>query len=647
MKNSNALPVGSVLNSGSYQYRVIKVLGSGGFGITYLVTSARKIGNITVNVKFAIKEHFLSEYCERDSDTLRIITGLGRQRETVDNSMKDFLGEARRLQMLSDGHSSIVKVNEVFEANGTAYYVMEYLEGKSLRAYIAEHGPLSENDALRLMAPIVEAVDYLHSCRLTHLDIKPDNIIITEEENGDGKPVVRPVLIDFGLSKHYDKSGNATSTINTLGCSDGYVPVEQYAGITKFSPEADVYALAATLLFCLTSKNPKKSTELIYLNLHDYLVEAVPGMSPTLESVLSKSFSAIPSDRPVSLSGFINGEVSHKDDRYTPIDTPANESKKEVTSTAKTTLLATPSRRRPVLYIAIIGAVITGVICLIFMTRGRDTKEDILASAINDSIESVADTISAVVTNPTPDNEPEATKEPQDKKPDSELSESEILKEAKAAYNKRNYDKAFSLFSKISNNPIAENYLGEMYWYGNGVVQSYTESAKWHRKSAEQGNALGQLHIGLMYSIGTGVAKDKTEAAKWFRKSAEQGNADAQYHLGTSYHWGQGVALDYNEAAKWYRKSAEQGNYNAVSYLYTTYLDLEHQGETPDYSDVLKWSRNFAEQGDSDAQLLLALMYERGQGVPRDSTEAIKWYRKSANQGNGTAKWKLEKLNVK
>ena len=647
MKNSNALPVGSVLNSGSYQYRVIKVLGSGGFGITYLVTSSRKIGNITVNVKFAIKEHFLSEYCERDSDTLRIITGLGRQRETVDNSMKDFLGEARRLQMLSDGHSSIVKVNEVFEANGTAYYVMEYLEGKSLRAYVTEHGPLSENDALRLMAPIVKAVDYLHSCRLTHLDIKPDNIIITEEENAYGTPVLRPVLIDFGLSKHYDKSGNATSTINTLGCSDGYAPVEQYAGITKFSPEADVYALAATLLFCLTGKNPKKSTELIYLNLLDYLVEVVPGISPTLEGVLSKSFSAIPSDRPVSLSGFINGEVSHKDDRYTPIDTPANESKKEATSTTKTTILATPSRRRPVLYIAIIGAVIICVICLIFMTRGRDIKEDILASAANDSIESVADTISAVVTTSTPDNEPEATKESQTSKPDSELSESEILKEAKAAYNKRNYNKAFSLFSKISNNPIAENYLGEMYWYGDGVGQSYTESAKWRRKSAEQGNASGQLHIGLMYSSGTGVAKDDNEAAKWFRKSAEQGNADAQFYLGESYERGYGVAQDYTEAAKWYRKSAEQGNDRAVSGLYVMYLTLKQEGETPDFSDVLKWYRKRANQGDPDAQFHLGMMYERGEGVPPDSTEAIKWYSKSANQGHATAKWKLEKLNAK
>lgn len=123
---------------------------------------------------------------------------------------------------------------------------------------------MKEENISSIINPIIEAVQYLHGNRMTHLDIKPDNIMLSHDENGNS----RPVLIDFGLSKHYDKNGKPTSTINTLGCSDGYAPVEQYAGITTFSPSADIYALGATMWFCLTGMNPKRSSDLNEGNLH-------------------------------------------------------------------------------------------------------------------------------------------------------------------------------------------------------------------------------------------------------------------------------------------------------------------------------------------------------------------------------------------
>jgi serine/threonine protein kinase len=108
------------------------------------------------------------------------------------------------------------------------------------------------------MEPIISAVGCLHQQQMTHLDIKPDNIMLAKDVYEE----LRPVLIDFGLSKHYDKNGHPTSTIHTLGCSDGYAPIEQYAGITTFSPTADIYALGATIYFCLTGIDPIKSTDL-------------------------------------------------------------------------------------------------------------------------------------------------------------------------------------------------------------------------------------------------------------------------------------------------------------------------------------------------------------------------------------------------
>ena len=249
------LPAGTVL-TGSRQYTIASVIGAGGFGITYMALTEVVLGNMRVTTRVAVKEHFLADHNEREASTLRVTTpGTVRSRKVVADSLRDFLGEARRLQSVSAGQKAIVKVNEVFEANGTAYYVMEYLEGSSLWDAVAGRG-MAEGDMLALMQPIIEAVAYLHANRLTHLDIKPQNIMLATEGAG-----VRPVLIDFGLSKHYDEQGRATSTINTLACSDGYSPAEQYSGITTFTPSADVYSLGATMIACLTGQTPPKSTE--------------------------------------------------------------------------------------------------------------------------------------------------------------------------------------------------------------------------------------------------------------------------------------------------------------------------------------------------------------------------------------------------
>ena len=246
-------------------YTIEEVLGAGGFGITYKVSATVEVGNIEIDSTFAVKEHFLSEACERDVATSRVKCS-APVRDRVANSLTDFVAEARRLQSIK--HPNIVKVSEVFEANDTAYYVMEYIKGSSLRRYIDKNGVLSESQALTVITPILNAINYLHQNRMTHLDIKPDNIMLKPGRDGE----LTPVLIDFGLSKHYDESGKATSTIRTLGCSDGYAPPEQYAGILTFTPQADVYALGATMFFLMTGIQPEKSTEID----DDYVAKSMP-----------------------------------------------------------------------------------------------------------------------------------------------------------------------------------------------------------------------------------------------------------------------------------------------------------------------------------------------------------------------------------
>lgn len=253
-----ALPTGTLLRGSANSYRIERVLGSGGFGITYLASTTLSVDGISVKAHFAIKEHFPKELCYREPDGM--VYCHTNNSERVEATLKDFVTEARRLRKIAAATSNqnIVKVREVFEANGTAYYVMEYLEGPTIAQYVASHGAFDEAGALTIMQPILHAAEHLHANSITHLDIKPANIVLCS----DGDSGMRPVLIDFGLAKHYDASGAATSTINTIGCSKGYAPLEQYAGLRKFSPQSDVYALSATLLFMLSGQTPPHAEDI-------------------------------------------------------------------------------------------------------------------------------------------------------------------------------------------------------------------------------------------------------------------------------------------------------------------------------------------------------------------------------------------------
>ena len=294
----SALKAGTVLNSPKRSYTICRVLGQGGFGITYLVESTFMMGQIPFKGRFAIKELFVDAYCYRQPNSPQVICNPSKERE-VAQSKRAFISESQRLQRLGINHPNIVKVDEVFEANGTAYYVMEYLEGGALTDYVRQHGPrLSFADMAQLMRPICEAVGMLHQNRVAHYDIKPQNIMIGQ----DGTGQVRPVLIDFGLAKHYDGQGQATSTLAAAGFTPGYAPMEQYQGITSFAPTADVYALAATICFCLTGHAPAKAAELDLDQLSDELMNL--GVEASHVDILLKALELRPTKRPANAAVF-------------------------------------------------------------------------------------------------------------------------------------------------------------------------------------------------------------------------------------------------------------------------------------------------------------------------------------------------------
>ena len=309
------LPIGTVLKSSQHSYVVEAVLGKGGFGVTYKVSSIRKVGNVEARCTFAMKELFISDWCEREAEGNEV-TYSTPLKDKVENCKIDFLAEARRLQQIS--HSSIVAVDEVFEANNTAYYVMEYLDMGNLSDYVSRNGCLSEDEVMRLLLPVFNAVKTLHEHRMTHLDIKPANIMMKESDD-----IIRPVLIDFGLSKHYDEQGNATSTVRTQGCSDGYAPIEQYAGIETFSPESDIYALGATMVYCFTGQHPPRAVDLDEEGVNALLPSTI---SQNMRNAITKAMRGARSKRTKSVVELLNDIKAASSVQNVGVSSPSNDS---------------------------------------------------------------------------------------------------------------------------------------------------------------------------------------------------------------------------------------------------------------------------------------------------------------------------------
>lgn len=313
---TNALRIGTELYSPKFTYTIDAVLGQGGFGITYLATAEVMVGDIPQEFHFAIKEHFVSELCERDTNTLRVQYSRPVA-SAVERSRRDFIREANRLKDLGISHPNIVRINEVFESNNTAYYVMQYLGDTSLQSYVKQAGRLSVAQARGMLEPIMEAVSMLHDHHVAHYDIKPANIMLHRHRGA-----LTPVLIDFGLSKHYDDEGNATSTIGTGGFSPGYSPIEQKGGVKEYSPLCDVYALAATAYFCLTGERPpealKARPEALMAELRKVTDEAtakgiVHGMAtmdynrtPDVRTLIAEVFGTTPAATPSPISDTSN-----------------------------------------------------------------------------------------------------------------------------------------------------------------------------------------------------------------------------------------------------------------------------------------------------------------------------------------------------
>ena len=291
----NCLVSGTLLKGAAYTYKIERVLGQGSFGITYLATTDVKLegalGTFSSRLRVAVKEFFMRDINGRHDQTVTC----GTQGGLYEHYRHKFAREAQNLSKLH--HPHIVRVLEAFETNNTVYYAMEFCEEGSLDELIGREG-LAEGQALTFARQIGSALDYMHGERVLHLDLKPGNVMLRGKDEA--------TLIDFGLSKQYDETGEPESSTTIGGGTPGYAPLEQsnYREGREFPVQMDVYALGATLFKMLTGERPAEAAVLLNEGFPTEKLTA-QGVSEQTIAVVEKAMSPMKRDRYGSVAEFL------------------------------------------------------------------------------------------------------------------------------------------------------------------------------------------------------------------------------------------------------------------------------------------------------------------------------------------------------
>ena len=591
-EDKQALPPGFRLGA----YHVVQVLGVGGFGVTYLCE------HTGLAVQVAVKEYLPNEIAVRDGTEVHPKSA--GDREGFEWGLSRFLDEARTLARFE--HPNVVRVRDCFEANNTAYIVMDYEDGEPLDVLLRRHGTLTEAQLNRVLLPVVDGLRQVHAAGFLHRDIKPANIFVRRSDES-------PVLLDFGSARQ--ALGRKSKSVTAIA-SAGYSPPEQYESDGEQGPWTDIYALSALCYRAITGEAPMEATrrqnQLLRSQtdpLPSLAESAAAGYSPAFLEAVDVGLRLIERDRPQSLDQWLAVL-----DSSAAADAPAAASRQEEREADR------PCARTR--WPALAGAAAVAIGLALYIFYGPRAPEPDQA--------------------PPPAPEQLATQSPSVDGADETSTESEAQAAARAVPDERTTSSSPKDWLQLraeQGDAEAQYNLGRMYDTGKGIPMDAVKAAFWFRKAAEQQHADAQHSLGLMYEYGLGVPENDIQAVFWYRKAAEQGHAEAQHFLGHMYDDGEGVPVDDVQAVSWYRKAAEQG-YAGAQYTLGVKYALG-KGVPMDGVQAVSWYRKAAEQGYARAQYTLGSTYDDGYRVPEDDVQAVSWYRKAAEQGYARAQYRL------
>lgn len=318
INNQSMLKVGTILRG---IYRIDSYLSSGGFGNTYVAT------NIEFDERVAIKEFFMKGVTQRDDNQTTVSVSNSENTNSFLEQKEKFKKEARRIRQLKNEH--IVSVHDLFEENGTAYYVMDYVDGENLSDRLKRKGrPMTEFEVNLILPQVLDALKAIHDADIWHLDLKPANIMV--DKRG------RVKLIDFGASKQLNVQKGGATTSTAISYTNGYAPREQMEqNYDKFGPWTDIYALGATLYNLLTNKRPP-----LPIDIDDDMSEDKHVALPFPENVgglkflVHRMMKTNRLQRPQSIDAIINAEKTQAyDDEATIIAEPKPKKERKTDTT--------------------------------------------------------------------------------------------------------------------------------------------------------------------------------------------------------------------------------------------------------------------------------------------------------------------------